>query len=220
MRARVTALAAALALSVTPVLAAGPAAAGPPGTLTSLGVPLSDVLLIGATVAPGPGGKNLLWAASSGAPAHLNAVDPDTGQQVVRVPLPGADGAYAVAAAPDGSIYVGSYANGHLYRLRPGAAGVDDLGTPLPGETYLWRIAIDANGIVYGGTTYGGKVYSYDPATGAVRDYGQLVPGQTYVRSIAVWGGKVYAGTQADPHLVELDPVSGAKRELPLPDGT
>ncbi|MEV0199687.1 TetR/AcrR family transcriptional regulator [Nonomuraea sp. NPDC050691] len=35
------------------------------------------MLLVGGIVAPGPDGKTVLWGASSGAPAHLNAVDVD-----------------------------------------------------------------------------------------------------------------------------------------------
>lgn len=65
-----------------------------------LGVPLQDVLLIGGTVAPGPDGKTVLWGASSGAPAHLNAVDPVTGAETARYDLPGAGGSWAVEATP------------------------------------------------------------------------------------------------------------------------
>ncbi|MGC5022027.1 hypothetical protein [Micromonospora sp. DT47] len=194
--------------------------AAPTVTVDSLGIPLRDVLLIGGTVAPGPKGKPLLWSAVSGEPARLAAIDPATGRTVSVQELTGAPGSYAVAAAPDGTVYVGAYSTGDLYRRRPGPdSPVENLGRPLPSETYIWRLAVDEAGTVHGGTFPGARVFSYDPATGATRDYGQVLPGTQYVRSLAVTGDKIYAGTQPDAHLFEIDKVSGERRELPLPDG-
>ncbi|MGW5187924.1 hypothetical protein ACWEOO_01615 [Kribbella sp. NPDC004138] len=201
---------------------AGAAPAGPPGpptgTVVSLGTPLSDVLLIGGTVAPGPNGKAAIWNVSTGSPAYLNAVDPATGDSLLSAALPGADGSYAVAATPDGTIYVGTYNNGHLYRLRPGGA-VEDLGRPIATETFIWRITTDDQGNVHGGTFPHGKVFRYDDKTGAVRDYGTVLAGQTYVKSIDYAGGKVYAGTMPDAHIMEVDAATGAITELPSPPG-
>src|SRR5262245_63845319 len=105
-----------------PLMDSAQAGQNPPmGTLVSLGTPLSDVLLIGGTVAPGPNGKTAIWNVSTGSPAYLNAIDPANGASLLSAPLPGADGSYAVAAAPDGTIYAGTYNNGHLYRWRPGS---------------------------------------------------------------------------------------------------
>ncbi|TCC35409.1 hypothetical protein [Kribbella speibonae] len=198
-----------------------PAQAGPHppvGTLVSLGTPLSDVLLIGGTVAPGPNGKTAIWNVSTGSPAYLNAIDPATGDSLLSAALPGADGSYAVAATPDGTIYVGTYNNGHLYRLRPGGS-VEDLGRPIASESFIWRITTDDQGNVYGGTYPNGKVFRYDDQTGAIRDYGTVLAGQTYVKSIDYAGGKVYAGTMPDAHILELDVSTGAVTELPSPPG-
>ncbi|WP_019632115.1 PQQ-binding-like beta-propeller repeat protein [Actinomadura atramentaria] len=205
--------------------AAAPAAARPPrhphpAAVVPLGVPLSDVLLIGGTVAPGPDGRPALWNVSTGKPAYLNAVDPATGARLVTAPLPGAEGGWAVTAAPDGSVYAGTYNDGHLYRWRPGSGDtVEDLGQPIPGQSFVWRLASDEDGNIYGGTSPGGRVFRYDPRTGAFRDYGQPVPGQTYVKSIAVMNGKVYTGSYAQAHIAELDPATGVSRELPKPPG-
>ncbi|HEX7744981.1 MAG TPA: hypothetical protein VF462_06940 [Micromonosporaceae bacterium] len=186
--------------------------------MDNLGSPLRDVLLIGGAVGPGPNGRTVIWSAVSGNPAHLAAVDPVTGKVVSYQPLDGSPGSYAVVVAPDGSVYVGTYDTGSLYRRRPGRhSEIENLSRPLPGEVYIWRLAVDENGIIYGGTALGGKVFSYDPDTGAVRDYGPVLAGNKYVRSIAVMDGKIYAGTLPDAHLIEIDVVSGAMRELPLP---
>jgi len=187
------------------------------GRLTDLGVPLEDVLLIGGTVAPGPEGKTVLWGASSGTPAHLNAVDPATGAEVGRFDLPGAAGSWAVDATPDGSVYVGTYGDGRLYRWTD-AGGVQDLGRPVASENFIWSVAAGNGSAVYGGTSPGGRLFGYDPATG-FRDYGKLSPDHAYVRSVAFADGKIYAGTEAPAAVYEVDAATGTSRRLPLPEG-
>ncbi|MGW0479602.1 outer membrane protein assembly factor BamB family protein [Nonomuraea sp. NPDC003214] len=208
----------AFAAAVAAVVLAAPAApAHADDRLTDLGVPLQDVLLLGGTVAPGPGGTPVLWAASSGAPAHLNAVDPATGAEVTRLDLPGAAGAWAVDATPDGSVYAGTYGDGRLYRWTPGG-GVTDLGRPIASENFIWSVAAGEGATVYGGTYPGGRLFAYDPATG-VRDYGKLSPSHSYVRSVSYADGKIYAGTENPAALFEIDAASGAVRRLPAPPG-
>ncbi|MEU3921354.1 hypothetical protein [Streptomyces sp. NPDC029004] len=182
-----------------------------------LGVPLADVLLLGGTVAPGPGGRPALWNVSTGRPACLTAVDPATGEQLVSAPLADADGAWALTSAPDG-VYAGTYSNAHLYRWRPGAGDeAEDLGQPLDGESFVWSLACDEDGAVWGGTFPGGRVFRFDPAAKEYTDFGQVVAGQSYVRSIACAGGKVYSGSYAAAHIAELDPATGSVTELPMP---
>ncbi|MCP9972932.1 outer membrane protein assembly factor BamB family protein [Streptomyces somaliensis] len=184
-----------------------------------IGIPLADVLLLGGTVAPGPSGRQALWSASTGKPARLNAMDPTTGDLLVSAPLTGADGAWAVTAAPSG-VYAGTYGNAHLYRWTPGSGDtVEDLGLPVAGQTFIWCLATDADGRVWGGTFPGGRVFRFDPATRAFTDFGQAVPGQTYVRSIACYGDRVYSGSYAAAHIAELDPATGVFTQLPTPPG-
>lgn len=207
------------AIGAAALVRPGPAVAASTG-LTDLGVPLSDVLLIGGATGRGDDGSTWLWSASSGTPAHLNAIDPLTGKAVLSLDLPGAGGGYAVRTADDGTVYAGTYANGHLYRRKPGADAVEDLGQVLPNETYVQALAIDTDGTVYGATIGTGRAFGYDPATGKIRDYGQLVAGITYAQAIACADGKVYVGTGQVAHLIELDPVSGATKEIPVPAET
>ncbi|MEU0569516.1 hypothetical protein ABZ297_29645 [Nonomuraea sp. NPDC005983] len=201
----------ALAAPAAPASAAGAAR----GAIEELGVPLRDVLLIGGTVAPGPSGATVLWGASSGAPAHLNAVDPVTGAEAARYDLPGAGGSWAVEAAPDGSVYVGTYGGSRLFRWTD-QGGVKDLGNPIPSETFIWSLAAGEGATVYGGTSPGGRLFGYDPATG-VRDYGRLSSSHAYIRSVSYTNGKIYAGTEAPAKVFEVDAVSGMVRELPAP---
>jgi streptogramin lyase len=201
-----------LAASALPV----PAAAA---TVTELGIPLSDVLLIGGAVGPGPNGRPALWSAASGEPAHLVSIDPRTAKTLTYQALDGAPGSYGVAIGPDGTVWVGAYNTGQLYRRKPGKnSPVENLGRPLPTETYIWRLVVDSCGVVFGCTYPNAKVFAYYP-DGTIRDYGTILPGVSYARSIAEYGSKLYVGTQPDPHVVEIDKTSGAIRELPLPAG-
>lgn len=206
------------ALLVLIASAAVPAAAHPrPSEPRSLGVPLTDVLLIGGTVGTMSDGRQVIWSASSGTPAILNAIDPTSGAPLLSVPLPGASGAYGVEQAPDGSVFVGTYGDGKLFRLPPGAAKAEDLGVPIAGEAYVWAIVVAPDGTVYGGTSPGGKVFSWNPQTKAFHDFGVMADGETYVKSIAYANGKIYAGAYASWKITELDPATGAKRALPMP---
>ncbi|PZF82922.1 PQQ-binding-like beta-propeller repeat protein [Jiangella anatolica] len=209
-----------LGLAAVAPAAAEPAPddAPPPGEVTSLGTPLQDVLLIGGTVGAGPDGTPVLWSASSGAPAHLNAVDPATGTAVARFDLPGAGGSWAVDAGADGSVYVGTYGSAGLYRWTA-AGGVQALGNPVAGETFVWDVSVADDGTVYGGTSPGGKLFSYDPDTGAFRDYGRVSATHAYVRSVAVHGDTVFAGTENPAAVYAVDRTTGAKTALPTPAG-
>lgn len=225
MRRRIT-IGTVVALAAALVAPQAALAAPPPRqtyTVTPLGKPLSDVLVLGGVTAPAPdGSKDVLWVTTGGKPAHLQAIDPLSGAVLANHELSSpaggyAEGAYAVTATPNGDVYVGTYYDGHLYRRKAGASStLEDLGQALAGNTYVWRITAGADGKIYGGTYSGGKLFSYDPATNAFRDYGQVIPGEMYARSVAWGDGTVYVGTY-NCHIVAVDPVSGAKRELPQP---
>ncbi|MFF0450726.1 hypothetical protein ACFYT4_30800 [Streptomyces sp. NPDC004609] len=208
----------AIALPTVPARAATPAGAGAAGP-DSLGIPLKDVLLIGGIVAPGPDGRPACWNVSTGGPAHLNAIDPATGDVSVSAPLPGAQGAWTAVAAPDGAVYVGSYGSGgRLYRWRGGNTA-EDLGVPVPGENFIWRLAVDADGKVWGGGSPKGHLFRYDPDTGAVEDFGRPIADQTYIKSLACAGDKVYSGAYSQARIAEFDPVTRTFTELPKPPG-
>jgi streptogramin lyase len=223
---RTSAVLTALALSLTVVPASAGSAAAPVLATTDVPVgprlvatPLRDVLLIGGTVGALPDGRRVIWSASSGTPAFLNAVDPTSGKTLQSTALPGASGAYAVEQASDGSVFVGTYGSAHLFRLPPGASAAEDLGNPIAGEGYVWSIVVAPDGSVYGGTSPGGKVFQWSPQTHTFRDYGTVATGQTYVKSIAYANGKVYAGALASWVVTELDPITGSTQPLPLPPG-
>ncbi|PZF82920.1 hypothetical protein [Jiangella anatolica] len=186
------------------------------------GMPMDAVTAPGSAVGPGPGGEPWLYFVSSGSPAVLSVVDARDGHRVHEFPLTGASGSWAVDVTPNGDVYIGSYGEGRVYRYRPGAAAVENLGVAVPGETFVWSITHDENGVVYGGTGQSrANVFRYDPATGTTTNVGSLAPtaDPLIVRGIAAAGGKVYAGTHTSTSVIEIDAATGARRDLGLPPG-
>ncbi|TDE11462.1 OmpL47-type beta-barrel domain-containing protein [Jiangella asiatica] len=184
-----------------------------------LGVPISDVNMVGAKVLTTADDVPLLCGVTSGSPARVSVVDARTGAAVFTEPLPGAGGAYATAVGADGHVYVGSYSNAGLYRVDPRAGTVDDLGAPLAGETFLFGLAAGADSRLYGVTFPGTRVFSFDVDTAAVHDFGAVASDTNYARAVGVHDGLVYVGTSRGVHLVRLDPATGDLSELPLPAG-
>lgn len=125
---------------------------------------------------------------------------------------------WAITIATDGSVYIGSYANAHLYRYNPQTATVDDLGQPIPGESVIYGLTSGQNGVVYAGTYPNAHAFKYDPANGGqVTDYGQLDPVQQYVRA-AVYDpdhNALFAGLATPaPKLIRIDLNTGAKQDV------
>jgi streptogramin lyase len=221
MRRPVSWLTAALVAAST-LTAAGAVAADYPVFEDIGGMPLEAVTAPGSGVGPGPDGEPWLYLVSSGSPAVLSVVDARDGSRVHEFPLPGSSGSWAVDVTPNGDVYVGTYGQGRVYRYRPGAAAVEDLGVAVPGETFVWSVTHDEDGVVYGGTGQSrANVFRYDPATGTTTDLGSLAPtaDPLIVRGIAAAGGKVYAGTHATTSVVEIDATTGERRDLGLPPG-
>jgi streptogramin lyase len=206
-------------VAVLATLAATTAVSGPPAmaatpTETLVGVPHHNLAIYGATFGSTSAG-DYAYAVARGTTGALNIIDTRTATVVRTLPLPGAGGSWGGTVTPDGTAYIG--ADSKLFRYRPGADHVEDLGSPVPGETTAWRLANDGER-VFVGTFPTGKVYSFHHGTGAVRDYGQIWPGEQYARSIGVANGKIYVGLGTVARLVEVDVDSGERREIPLPE--
>ncbi|GIL28112.1 hypothetical protein NUM_33660 [Actinocatenispora comari] len=184
-------------------------------TVTPLGEPLHNLAVYGAAFGSAADGHDYGYLVTRGNPGALNVVDTGTGALTASFELPGATGSWGGTVVDDGTVYLA--ADAKLFRYRPGADHVEDLGVPLPGETTGWRAATDGRR-VFVGTYPGGKLYSYDHVTGRLRDYGQVSAGEQYVRSVAVARGKVYAGLGTTAKLVQVDIETGARQEIPLPE--
>jgi outer membrane protein assembly factor BamB len=220
---RSAALAGIAATPVGSLLAAMPAAAAD-AVIRDVGeIPNYTAGTAGADIGVLADGSARAWLAVNGAPATLAEVDLRTDEVRWQLPLPGAQGGWAVAGHTDGTVYAGSFPNGTLYRRLPGEASVEVLGKPTPDTTFIWALDTDEDGNAYGGTytTSGGegRVFSWNATTGQFRDYGPPVPGQAYVRALVVHGGTIYAGTAPEAHVVAIDIKTGERRDLGLRPG-
>ncbi len=166
-------------------------------------------------------GEPAAYFTVAGEPAVFNVVGLEDYRLIDSFSLEGADRAWSHAVASDGSVYiagVGSGASGHLYRYRPGAGEVEDLGAPVRGHKFIWALAADERGGVFGGTWEGGHVFHFDADTGEYRDFGRIDPEEDYIRSIAFHNGTVYAGSGArNGRVWRIDPKSGERSRIELP---
>src|SRR5690349_9609586 len=103
-------------------------AAKPEGKLEDLGVQITSMTLQGTTFAKDPAGRALVCTVIRGEPAKLLVFDIKSGDLLHRFTLTEAHGAWNATTASDGSVYVGTDDNGHLYRWIPGEEKLKDLG--------------------------------------------------------------------------------------------
>ncbi|RZL59562.1 MAG: hypothetical protein EOO93_15670, partial [Pedobacter sp.] len=186
------------------------------GKFTNHGPQLGATMIQGSIFVTDDKGTELVYTVVRGEPAHLLAYNLKTKKLVLDKELPKADGVWDMAQASDGSLYIPG-ANGSLFKHKPGSQQVEDLGIVLAGETYLWNLTAGKNGEVFGATYPGCRVFRYHPKNGFTDvGKGALVEGENYVRSLAYHKstGLVYAGVGSHAHLIELNPLTGEKKEI------
>ncbi len=152
---------------------------------------------------------------------ELVAVDPATGShQVFPSPVDSEWGAWAVIAAPDGNVYVGTLPHAHLLRLNPRTGDFVDLGRPSDSEEYIWRLVVGADGKLYGGTYPSAKLVSFDPATSRMEDLGRMDPTEMYLREMgASSDGFIYGGIGfGQAHLMAYEIATGQHRDILPPE--
>lgn len=123
--------AAALVLLPTPASAAP---SEPDGIFTDLGPTVTSLTIMEGTYAKDVNGNDAVYAVVAGDNARLNIVDIRTRALVKSMPLAGASGAWGITTASDGSVYVGTYNDGRLWRYEPQADRLTDLGAPIPAK--------------------------------------------------------------------------------------
>lgn len=186
------------------------------GKFTNHGPQLGATMIQGSIFVTDDKGTELVYTVVRGEPAHLLAYNVKTKKMVLDKELPKADGVWDMAQASDGYLYIPG-ANGSLFKHKPGSKQVEDLGIVLPGETYLWNLTAGKNGEVFGATYPGCRVFRYHPKDGFTDvGKGALVEGENYVRSLAYHKstGLLYAGVGSHAHLMELNPLTGEKKEI------
>ncbi len=201
-----------------PVRSFGPA----DDVIRDLGSPVSSLTVMEGAIGRTPDGRDVVYAVPAGENARLNVVDLHSRQLIRTVPLQGAAGGWAIVVTPNGDVYLGTYANAHLYRYSPATGEVTDLGQPIPGESQIYGLTADPAGNVYAGTYPTAHAFKYDPATGQVTDYGSLDPVQQYARSTVYDPdhNKLFVGVSTpNARLLRIDVETKAVEDI-TPPGT
>lgn len=184
----------------------------------SLGHPVEAANILDADYDLGADGRWKAYTVTAAVPARFQVIDIETGALEASVEFPsGATGSWSVLTASDGTVYVGVYNNGHLYRWLPESETLLDVGKATPSSLYLWDLEEDAEGRIWGGTYPEAELFSYDPELDEFTNHGRLGDEQ-YARSVAVLGDSVYAGLgSTEPRIIVHDIATGARDEIALP---
>jgi len=183
-------------------------------TLRTLG------LVVGQTVAPGPGGRGQRLYISYLYVNHtidVVSVDPETGQfQVFTNPAASETGARTMITGPDGTVYLGTLTGAHFYRLDPKAGTLVDLGRPSATESYILALTFGSDGKLYGATYPSAKLVRYDPKTGKLEDLGRMDPVEDFAHYAAGSDdGFMYLGIGASKANIAAYRIStGEHREI------
>lgn len=193
------------------------AARFPAEVARDLGIPITSTTLQGSTTTREPDGTPVFGTVIRGEPARLYIVNAITGELLRNFPLDGAKGSWNATTASDGSVYVGTDANGALYRYIPGEEDIHHLGQVMPGQTWVWDVVAGRDGEVFGATFPSCLVFRYHPDDGfSDVGGGPIVPEEKYARALAYHeeSDRLFVGIATHAHLFELDPRTGEKREL------
>jgi hypothetical protein len=196
-----------------------PAPTALPAEVVNLGSQVTSTMLQGTTAAVAPDGKVLFCSVIRGYPARLNVIEAETGKLLHTLPLEGAEGSWTATTATDGSVYVGSDPNGHLYRYIPGESRLHDLGQVL-GQSWVWDVVAGKDGEVFGSTFPHCLAFRYHPNDGfAEISNGPLADGEQYGRSLGydAVNDKLFIGIGSHAHLIHLNPRTKEKTNV-LPE--
>ncbi|WP_409346258.1 S-layer homology domain-containing protein [Paenibacillus sp. MBLB4367] len=188
-----------------------------------LGVQIQKATLMRGAYGKDGQGRDVVYSVSVGAPAMFTIIDIATEKVSKSYPMPEATGAWSVTTASDGSVYLGAYNKGLLYRYIPQTDELINLGHPLSTkDSVLYPMASGKNGVMYGSTYPTAVLYEYNPATNAFKSYETMsfsASGERWTRVVVYDEAthKIYAGVGNTPRLLEYDLATGGKRDL-LPE--
>ncbi|WP_205127062.1 hypothetical protein [Paenibacillus ginsengarvi] len=143
-------------------------------------------------------------------------VDAMTAEVLTTVDMPGVSGAWGLLQASDGSVYVGTYGNGRLYRYVPGSDRLADLGR-LGEESVVYYLTECREGNIYTGTYPSGALFRYDPRSNRIDHLGRLCDEEKYLDSLVYdpVHHALYAGLgRQTARLYRIDLATGQREEL------
>ncbi|MFX4272401.1 hypothetical protein ACQBAR_13710 [Propionibacteriaceae bacterium Y1685] len=221
-----TAVTAALVTTTAAIGQAAPPAATA-GTVVDLGNPMTVANVRSSGAGPDGKGGGLLYATSDGTPASFTVIDAETGNEVFRWESP-------LSETIGGSMTATEH--GTYFKMRSGSRTVvyeyDALtnevtevvtgcgsGCPIT-EPVIRNIVLGEDGTMFMSLYPDTGLQSYNPQTKEVRNYGEINPADTYAWGLTKAGNDLYVGTGiGDGGLFKVNIDSGAKTEIPLPEG-
>lgn len=189
----------------------------------NLGVQIRKATIMRGDIGKYADGRDVIYTVVQGAPSVFTVIDIRTEKVLKSMPLENTEGAWSVKVSTDGTVYLGAYNKGLLYRYLPDTDEMINLGYPLPTkDAVLYPMDSGKDGKMYGGNYPSGSVYEYEPATNKFTDFGTMAfktQGERWTR-VTVYDPehhKIYAGVGNEARLVEYDIATGVKRDL-LPE--
>src|SRR5690606_27268038 len=119
----------------------------------NLGAQIRKATLMRGAVGKDGEGRDVSYSVVARPPAISTSIDIETEQVVKSVPMPETSGAWSVTMSSDGSVYLGAYNLGLLYRYIPSTDELVNLGHPFASkDSVLYPMAAGKDGIMYGST--------------------------------------------------------------------
>lgn len=165
-------------------------------------------------------GRAVAYAISNGNPATFSMVDATTGESMFAAELEDTTVGGWITTSPDGTVY---FTARHpqpagLYSFDPRTRDLVEIADAVAGERVLYGGSFTDDGTLVFGTYPNAKVVSYTPSTGEFRDYGSQTDDADYVFSLGIVDGEIWAGTGPVPYLYAIDPDTGDRREIAVPE--
>ncbi len=211
-----------LLLSLAASMTATPASPAGNFLVRDLGVPIKAVNWVRLHPGRGPDGKASLLASMGQNNGGLFVIDIDLATGHCRqFNAPSAKMQYPTASFRSprtGALYVGEHTTGHLLRYDPAhpERGLEDLGA-IDGEhaTFPTGITEATDGTLWIGAYPDCTLTHYDPATATFTRLGSTDDTNKYLYPIAGADGTLAALSKVvHPHLIVIDPKTGAKKAL------
>jgi hypothetical protein len=169
-------------------------------------------------------GRDVAYTVLAGETALLAVIDVKTEESIKQFPLEGSSGAWGIAVATDGKVYIGTFGAANLYCYDPGQNEVTNLGDPAEAAgmrrtTQFFEMVPGPDGNVFGGVYPSGSVWEYRLDIGFV-NYGTIYPETEYPRTVAYDFEEdiVYVGGGGPrAYLIRLDLKTGEKTNV-LPE--
>ncbi|MGD7705965.1 hypothetical protein [Microlunatus sp. Y2014] len=153
-------------------------------------------------------------------PGAFTAIDVETGEVVINLPMPTAETARELTVASDGRVYVATYFDQKLWQFDPETKQLRDLGTyePDPSDAQPFGACNGPDGQVFIPTYKHSALYKYDPATDQITKVATINPDNIYLHACA-WDPKtndlyVTAGGQTAELWRLADAGAGEKTKI------